>query len=666
MMDFKKFILPLLVLTGLNLRAQNVDSLLKILPQAKDTNRVIILDAISNEYNNRDNQKSIDYAIEAYEYAKKINNKKFRGSTSVMLGNAYNSLGDYTTAIKYLIEGMNLYESSKNYKGASRAANALGNLYLGQGNNTKALEYYNIVVRFGKLLKADYTISLGYMGVSSVYSNTGELDKALEFVNKAISGFTMVKRDFETLACIINKATILNSLKRDREAYDVYMGVLPTIEKMNDKYFLSNVYLNLGTTLINLGKSKEGLPYLRKALVVNKELKAYANEVTIFKAMAKAFQDMRKMDSAYFYLDKCVVLKDSLYKMENQQQINELETKYQMDKKNSQLKEKEAQLVAQVAQSKLKDAQQAADDARNGLFRNVLIVILLSAVVVLFFVYRSNIHKKKAYKEVSLQKSIVEQKNTEILDSIEYARRIQRTLLASDTFLKKQLNDHFILYKPKDIVSGDFYWASEIIDTNGKRNFMMCTADCTGHGVPGAFMSLLCISFLNEITRNGNIIQPNEVFTKLKQEIVLSLNPDEAVHTRDGMDAVLCRFDFDNLQLEMACANNPVLIVRNHEVIEIKPDKNPIGKNERTGYDYTLHKVALQKGDQVYTFTDGYADQFGGESGKKFKYRQFKEMIFANRLLSMSEQKTKLEAVIEKWKGNLEQLDDILVIGIRV
>jgi serine phosphatase RsbU (regulator of sigma subunit) len=663
---FLKGIVFAFVLCGINLQAQHVDSLLKILPSAKDTNRVIILDALSNEYNNRDNKKSIDYAIQAYDYAKKINNKKFRGSTSVMMGNAYNSLGDYTTAIRYLIEGMNLYEKTRNYKGASRAANALGNLYLGQGNNTKALEYYNIVVRFGKLLKAEYTISLGYMGVSSVYSNTGELNKALEYVNKAISGFTIVKRDFETLACIINKATILNSLKRDREAYDVYTSVLPTIEKMNDKYFLSNVYLNLGTTLLNLGKSTDGLQYLRKALVVNTELKAYANEVTIFKAMARAFQNIRKIDSAYFYLDKCVLLKDSLYKMENQQQINELETKYQIAKKNDLIKQQKKAIREQDEKAKTARVIRAAEDSANTWFMNALILGLIAAIGFLAFAYRNSIQRKKAYREVSLQKSIVEQKNTEILDSIEYAKRIQRTLLASDAFLKKQLNDHFILYKPKDIVSGDFYWASEVVDEKGQKNFMICTADCTGHGVPGAFMSLLCISFLNEITRHSNVIHPNEVFTRLKREIVLSLNHDEAVNTRDGMDAVLCRFNFQNLELEMACANNPVLIVRNEEIIEIKPDKNPIGKNERTGYDYTLHKVALQKGDQVYTFTDGYADQFGGESGKKFKYRQFKDMIFANRFLSMNEQKIRLESVIDKWKGNLEQLDDILVIGIKV
>ncbi len=647
---------------GTNVHAQNIDSLLNVLPQTKDTLRVKTLLDISNYYNNKDNDKALEYSLRAIEAAKKTNNLKFVALSNVLVGNNYNSMGDYSNAISYLIKGFSIYEKAKMHKGASRAANAIGNMYLGQGNNKKALEYYSIVVHYAKILKDPYVESLGYMGYSNVYSKTGDLKNALTYIDKCAAGFKEAGRNFEYLASVINKASILNELKQHEQALKVFMTCLPEIEAMGDKYFLSTNYMGIGSTLTSLGRGKEALGYLRKARAINAELNALDDLKSIFRNMSAAHRSLGYSDSAYFYLNRYVVLNDSLFEIENQQQINELEAKYQTQKKDAEIKEQHAKLLTQTTEMKLRDAK----EAQNALFRNALIIGLILTFVFLIFVYRSNIQKKIAYQKVSLQKSIIEQKNTEILDSIAYARRIQRTLLASDSFLKKQLNDHFILYKPKDIVSGDFYWAAEIVDETGHKNFMLCTADCTGHGVPGAFMSLLCISFLNEITRDSRIIKPNEVFTKLKKEIVLSLNPEDAIHTRDGMDAVLCRFDFKNMKMQMACANNPVLIIRNEEMIEIKPDKNPIGKNEQTGYDYTLHKIDLQKGDQVYTFTDGYADQFGGKAGKKFKYKQFKQMIFENRFLSMNEQKNKLESVIESWKGSLEQLDDILVIGIKV
>ena len=643
-------------------RAQNIDSLLKILPQTKDTNRVKTLIEISGYYNNKENEKALEYSLRALEAAKKANQPKFIARANVLVGNHYTSMGDYANAIEYLINGFDIYEKSKNNRGASRAANAIGNMYLGQGNYRKAKEYYSLVIHFAKNINDTYGESLGNMGLSNVCSKTNDLKGALTYIEKSSAGFKEADRNFEYLASIVNKASILSEMQKYTEAYKTFLSCLPEVEKMGDKYFLSTIYLGLGNTLASLNKSKESLAYLRKALVVNRELKAMDDLKSIYQSMARSFKMQGNTDSAYYYLNKHLFLNDSLFKIENQQQINELEAKYQTQKKDAEIKAQHAKLITRDAEIKIRDAE----DRKNALFRNALIIGLLLTVVFLIFVFRSNIQKKKAYQQVSQQKNIIEQKNTEILDSIEYAKRIQRTLLASDSFLNKQLNEHFILYKPKDIVSGDFYWAAEIVDETGNKNFMLCTADCTGHGVPGAFMSLLCISFLNEITRDSRIIKPNEVFTKLKREIVLSLNPDEAVQTQDGMDAVLCRFDFKNMKLQMACANNPVLIVRNQEVIEIRPDKNPIGKNERTGYDFTLHNVDLQKGDMVYTFTDGYADQFGGESGKKFKYKQFKQMIFENRFLSMTEQKNKLEQAIDKWKGNLEQLDDILVIGIKV
>lgn len=265
--------------------------------------------------------------------------------------------------------------------------------------------------------------------------------------------------------------------------------------------------------------------------------------------------------------------------------------------------------------------------------------------------------------EIQIQSGIIEEKNKDILSSIHYAKRIQRALLASDTLLKNNLPDYFILYKPKDIVSGDFYWADEAPD--GK--FLLLTGDCTGHGVPGAFMSLLNISIVHELTFSHRLSRPDLLLNTQRDAIIMSLNPEGAdEQSKDGMDCILCSFDFPNKKMEFAMANNPLWILRNGELIEYKPDKQPVGLYEESKKDFTLHTVQLQKGDIIYTLTDGFADQFGGPKGKKFKDSQLKEKLLEICNHPLDQQKIILEKTFEDWKGNLEQVDDVLVIGIKI
>ncbi len=265
--------------------------------------------------------------------------------------------------------------------------------------------------------------------------------------------------------------------------------------------------------------------------------------------------------------------------------------------------------------------------------------------------------------EITLQKDIIEEKNKDILSSIHYAKRIQRALLASESLLTNNLPEYFIFYKPKDIVSGDFYWAD--IAPDGK--FLLLTGDCTGHGVPGAFMSLLNISIMHELTFGHHLSRPDLLLNTQRDAIIMSLNPegtDEA--SKDGMDCVLCSYDFKNKKVEFACANNPLWIIRNNQLIEYKADKQPIGLHEGPKMNYTLHDVQLQSGDIIYTFTDGYADQFGGPKGKKFKLSHLKELLLAINDKSLKEQKEILEKIFDDWKGELEQVDDVLIVGVKI
>jgi serine phosphatase RsbU (regulator of sigma subunit)/streptogramin lyase len=269
---------------------------------------------------------------------------------------------------------------------------------------------------------------------------------------------------------------------------------------------------------------------------------------------------------------------------------------------------------------------------------------------------------RKATIEITEQKKVVEEKHKEITDSINYAERIQRSLLASKELLDENLKEHFVFFQPKDVVSGDFYWASKL--SNNK--FALITADSTGHGVPGAIMSILNIACLNEAIKEG-VNMPNEILNHTRTKIIEILKKDGSKEGgKDGMDCSLLSFDFKNNKFTYAAANNPVLIVRGKEILEFAPDKMPVGKHDRDTVLFTQHTIDLQKGDMVYTITDGMPDQFGGPKGKKFMYKQLKELLISIASLPMSEQKEKLSTALNNWKGNLEQVDDVCIIGVRV
>jgi len=275
------------------------------------------------------------------------------------------------------------------------------------------------------------------------------------------------------------------------------------------------------------------------------------------------------------------------------------------------------------------------------------------------------------------QKDHIEKINTEITDSIRYAKYIQSSILPKADLLDSFLGEHFILNKPKDIVSGDFYWTSKI-----DSKIIIAAVDCTGHGVPGAFMSMLGMTLLNEIINKEYITHPGVILRRLRKEVINSLKQkNERGEQKDGMDISLCTLDPDNMKLQFAGANNPLYLIRksnlkeagelrceltgDDRLYEIKGDMMPIGIYDRME-DFTLHEIDIFRGDSIYLFTDGFPDQFGGPDRKKLGYRQFKEQLLKNSSETMADQKKMLEKSLTDWMGANNQIDDILVIGFRI
>lgn len=271
------------------------------------------------------------------------------------------------------------------------------------------------------------------------------------------------------------------------------------------------------------------------------------------------------------------------------------------------------------------------------------------------------IHKEK--ERINELKLEIEHKHQEILDSVNYAKRIQRALLASNGLLTKHLPEFFVLFQPKDIVSGDFYWAEKL--SNGV--FSLVAADSTGHGVPGAIMSILNISCLSEAVNSQKLLQPEAILNYTRQRIMEHMANDGSEEGgKDGMDAVICNFDLEKMILQFAAANNPLWLIRNNELIEYKPDKMPVGKAMGEIRPFNLQEIELKKNDLIIMLTDGFADQFGGPNGKKFMYRPLKELIVSINNAALTDIKAELRKSFDNWKSGSEQVDDVLIIGIRV
>ena len=288
------------------------------------------------------------------------------------------------------------------------------------------------------------------------------------------------------------------------------------------------------------------------------------------------------------------------------------------------------------------------------------IVLFLLSFVIVYVQWRKT---RKQNKIIEQQHRQLDENHKEITDSISYAKNIQDAMMTSTVYLKDVLPESFIFFKPKDVVSGDYYWVYK----TPYNNIYFTVADCTGHGVPGAFMSMICTSLLNENIIEKKVNNPGEILDNMRDKIIASLNnKDSKKETRDGMDVALCKINFEKLTLQYAGANNPLVHVRNGEINHVKANYQPVALTVGEKKPFINNDIKLEKGDMIYIFSDGYADQFGGPKGKKYMTTKFRKYLASISELSMEEQHDMLEKEFYKWKGNHDQIDDVCVMGVRV
>jgi serine phosphatase RsbU (regulator of sigma subunit) len=315
----------------------------------------------------------------------------------------------------------------------------------------------------------------------------------------------------------------------------------------------------------------------------------------------------------------------------------------------------------ELSEIKHKEELAKVKSGQQRLLLSVSIIGLIIISVLSFSIFKKYKVQSRLSEELGKKNHIIETKNEEILSSIQYAKRIQYTLLAHEDFLNIHIAEYFIYFKPKDIVSGDFYWAAK-----KENKFYLAVCDSTGHGVPGAFMCLLNIGFLSEAINEKGIEKPNEVFNFVRQRLIDNISKEGQ---QDGFDGILICIDHTTKQITYAAANNNPVLIQNKELVELEADKMPVGIGERS-VDFKLYTINSMPGDTLYLYTDGYADQFGGpisyRGGKKFKYKQLNELILANSAKSLNDQHQLLKQSFDEWKGDLEQVDDVCVIGLKI
>jgi len=636
-----------------------VDSLEKALSKSKeDTNKVILLNSLCSELARTNPEKAIQYGNKALSLSEKLRFDKGTGLALNRLAIVDYYQGNLAQGLERLLKAIKIFEKTKNKKGMASAESMIGTIYGSKTDFDNAIEHYSNALKLYEELKYKHGMAGCYNNISLMHSLKKDYAHTLENYFKALKILEETGDKTNTAITLNNIGNAYSTMGKNDSAMAYYSRSLNMKEELGDKFGMIESHFSISKMYFldkNISESKK---HLAKTIDISKEIGEKAHLAEAYDLLAKCDSSERNFLDAYMHSQQYIRIKDSLMSEENLKQIAEMQSKYDFDKKESAMKAEQDKKDAMAKQ------EQELRDYRQLVIEIICVSVVVFLLSISFILYKRYKAKQKANKEITAQKKIIEEKNKDITDSINYAKRIQDAILPDKEIKYRLFTDGFVLFQPRDIVSGDFYWFAE---KNGRR--LIAAVDCTGHGVPGAFMSMIGISFLNEIVIEKGITNPGEILSELRHMVIRSLKQTGAGgEAQDGMDIALLSFDDKNSTVEFAGANNPLWICRkeNGKVNEYKPDKRPIGFFRGQGLPFTNQVIEVKTGDSLYIFSDGYADQFGGPKGKKLKYKPLQELLLSIQKEKMLRQEEILTEHFRKWKGTLEQIDDVLVIGIRV
>lgn len=594
------------------------------------------------------------------------------GECSKNLGVAYEIVGMYDSAVWYYIEAEKKADQTNNLELKQKVLNNLGIVYFTNNDFKKAQFYFQ---KSADVSLEDNDVENALLSMKNVLAiSFQQEDRSLFWKTYQRADSLVTINGLEDFAEELEKIKIVFLSEDDPEKAILFFK--ENIEKYKQETPVNSLdlalsYRNLSVVYLSRGKPELAMVNLDSSLYYSRLSGSLNEQKKSLTLKIKAEIELYLKDEAIGDFDQLNELLDSISRMSSLEAIAEMQTKYDTEKK-----EKENELLKKENEIRELENLTRKKQANYLIFGLSIAFVLLIIILNRFMLTRRQkvkIEKQKELieaekKEVELQKRkteeqklIVEEKNHEIMSSINYAKRIQTAILKEEQHVTPTFPEHFILFLPKDVVSGDFYWALEKGD-----NIYITAADCTGHGVPGAFMSMLGVSFLNEINNTEEVLSPAQILNTLRDKIIKELGQTGGFEgSKDGMDMSLIRINKTQKEIAWAGANNPLYIIHENKLIDYKGDRQPVGYSDKKEV-FTDHRIELKEGMCFYLFSDGYQDQFGGPQGKKYKAKNLQRKLLEIHHLPTEEQKNILHEEFLSWRGDIEQIDDVCLIGLRV
>ena len=611
--------------------------------------------------------KAQEFYTKSLELRQQLGDKNDIAASQFNIATVHRDLGNNKEALKYYNQALELRQQTDNKEAQAMILNAIGGVYKNQKMYSKAIENYEKALEINKKIGSQKAIASSYERLGMVYKDTCLYDVAIEYYDKSIYEYRQIE-DSVNIGRLYNFYGNLNSEKGD----------FKTANWCYEKSKLYYVHNELGLAYVAFNQGKlcqkyndaSANAYYQDAYAKAEQCKEKTLMRDVSYALYSLSKSQNKIDASLRYFEQYVALKDSIESDMNRERIAQME--FESDIKVLEQKNEVQSMEIEQAESK---------QVQFRIYMILLATILLAIAVFAMLLYRQFVQKKKALsllylKQQEVEKAndelknvnaVLEKKNSQIIDSMIYARRIQKSVLPAQEIMDEVFPQNFILYMPKEIVSGDFYWISK----NGD-NVYFAAVDCTGHGVPGAFMSMMGNALLNQIVNEMKITSPAEILNILDKEVIKTLRQDEdtANTQEDGMAISLIRYNSSTSELVFAGAGQKMLIVSDGNLQSIPASLFSIGgmhvfkQSKLASFEETsLH---IEPNTIVYLFSDGYIDQFGGEKNERFSSQRFEQMVLGMQSLDMPEQFIHLSKTLEEWKGETNQLDDILVVGIKL
>ncbi|MES2764138.1 MAG: tetratricopeptide repeat protein [Bacteroidota bacterium] len=696
------------------------DSAITILSQLDKNNRYIVK-ALNIK------AKALS-ALNEFDSAEKILNETIQLSNSIgdknglagsyyLSGSIYSDKGFYNKSKELFIKSIEIRTEIKDDLGLSAAYSFLGLTYSHLGDYMQGIEFIQKSIIIREKIGDKRGLANSYLSLYKIYIDIGESDKALESELKSLS----ICREINDLQCVSGRLTNLGKIYQNKGDYDKALSyhfmALNISKQINIRNRIAEVHENIARNYNATGKYNDALKHIDSCTTLRKiigdeeglvsstlvlsqinynqeHIKDAINNGTqalnaslklklpyLIKdahlVLSNAYHQEHNADRSLFHYKQYIVLRDSLYNIDKTKEIVRKELEFNFNKKQ--------ELQKMAVAKKLVETNAESRKQRIIILFTVFGIIILSGLLIFGLQqYRLKLRSEKQLQTlnsdlnlknyqllekssiIEIQHNTIHQKNKEITDSIRYAQKIQTAMMPLKHEFATYFKDSFVLFEPKDIISGDFFWITKKND-----KIIFATGDCTGHGVPGGFMSMLGVSLLNEIINEHDLTEPALILSRLRKKVITALRQKGLTgEQQDGMDMTICVIDKQQLTLQYAAANHSFYLIRKNEtgfmLEEFKGDKQPVGIFGSDLKPFKQYSVDLKKEDVIYTFTDGYADQFGGPKGKKFKYKQLKELLLSIQDKNLPEQEEIVKQQFTNWKGNLEQVDDVCLIGIRI